>query len=226
MKELERSRRHDPEVDFEVSVRVFQTPYGVLGIYDTDRPTLRQILLNHPAIEEYGYWNNTDPEEDVSEAEWAMRGTAWTWVIAQGGNTGSVAEVGTRVLLSDRLTATLAAPTPEEIAAQMPTPGDRARRFAYARAVEEIVEAADGSVNARTVFGLYAEALASLKTPAGQARIAEHEAWVRSRLSPVLTAAHVRDGFVPSAPPRAELTSAGEAPTSRAAGATARARRV
>jgi hypothetical protein len=220
MKEIERTRRRDPEVDFECTIRVMPTPHGVLGIYDTERTALEDLILAHPQIEAYGYWDNTDPDENVSEADWATRETAWEWVIEHWGGTGSVAELGTRVTLSDRLTATLAVPTPDEVAAQMPTVAHRTRRLAQTRALEEAVADSGASVTAHTAMGLYRDALKGPKTPEGQERLASHEAWVKERLVPAITTAHILEGLTPAtgpaiAPPVETRGRAAPRPSSR-----------
>ena len=38
----------------------------------------RELLLQAGVVSAYGYWDNSDPDEDVSEAEWDERARAWT----------------------------------------------------------------------------------------------------------------------------------------------------
>jgi hypothetical protein len=37
-----------------------------------------ELLIESGVVTEYGYWNNTDPEEGVSEEDWAIREKAWS----------------------------------------------------------------------------------------------------------------------------------------------------
>ena len=36
-----------------------------------------EFMDDDPRLEEFGYWNNADPPEDVSSQKWAWRGTVW-----------------------------------------------------------------------------------------------------------------------------------------------------
>jgi hypothetical protein len=35
------------------------------------------------ALEDFSYWNNTDPDEDVTEEEWEARGNVWSYFTAE-----------------------------------------------------------------------------------------------------------------------------------------------
>lgn len=55
---------------------------GVL-VY-TERSELSDAFQALPQVEAYGYWNNTDQPDDVSDAEWADRRTFWDRVLGDG----------------------------------------------------------------------------------------------------------------------------------------------
>lgn len=67
-----------PDIDCEVSVTVFPasrtTWYGILF---TEWNEARTRWFRHPAIHEYGYWNNTDRPDRCSEREWDARRRVW-----------------------------------------------------------------------------------------------------------------------------------------------------
>jgi len=66
--------------DFWFEVLLFENRAGgnpLLMIYSEDG-AYRARLLEAGIAEEYGYWDNADPEEDLSEAEWEERKLAWS----------------------------------------------------------------------------------------------------------------------------------------------------
>ncbi len=73
-------RRHDPN-RFELSFgRDPQTGrFGVLRF--ADEATLIDAFDAIPEVEEYGYWNNTDRPDDVTEDQWDQRREFWDRVL-------------------------------------------------------------------------------------------------------------------------------------------------
>lgn len=72
-------RRRDPEVDFEVELKIWYCEHldAYLGIVGTELPGLHSILLAKGIAASYGYWDNTDPDERVSHRAWKQRAKAW-----------------------------------------------------------------------------------------------------------------------------------------------------
>lgn len=50
----------------------------VLSIIYTEQNAYREHFKNHPLIEYYGYWDNTDADENCSEEEWEQRKKDWS----------------------------------------------------------------------------------------------------------------------------------------------------
>lgn len=48
-------------------------------------PECVKLLFEHPKIEMFGYWDSTDPEEDVSEKDWELRGKIWNKIFQNSG---------------------------------------------------------------------------------------------------------------------------------------------
>ena len=40
-----------------------------------------EILQEHPGLEKYGYWNNTDAPEDMDPREWTRRSKVWDEIL-------------------------------------------------------------------------------------------------------------------------------------------------
>ena len=67
------------ELDFNVRLTAFALPDGrFLGIPYVENDVLRKALLDTPEVQEYGYWDNVDKPDNVSDEEWEQRETDWT----------------------------------------------------------------------------------------------------------------------------------------------------
>lgn len=69
------------ELNFAYDVVLYQNAAGgnplVLVFGDNTREYI-SLLVESGVVTNYGYWNNTDPEEGVSEEEWNDREKAWS----------------------------------------------------------------------------------------------------------------------------------------------------
>lgn len=78
------TRRRDPDVDFEVVFRLWlsrDTGTFIGYVMAESASDFRQLLMEAGLADEYAYWNNTDPEDGVTEEEWEHRGKVWDNVI-------------------------------------------------------------------------------------------------------------------------------------------------
>ena len=67
----------EDDADYDVNVCVFPLENKMLAIYYAHNDELYSILKANPAFSDYGYWNNTDKPDDVSEEEWEQRKIDW-----------------------------------------------------------------------------------------------------------------------------------------------------
>lgn len=70
-----------PALDTDFELVFFPDGDRFLGIAFVDHRTWFEEWLKQPGVSEYGYWDNTDPLEDVSPQEWAQRGESWERVL-------------------------------------------------------------------------------------------------------------------------------------------------
>lgn len=71
--------------DLDVSVALASTSnHTVIGILFCGNDRLRRKFFSLPAVVEYGYWDNSDPPEDVSNLEWNKRRGQWNEVLRDG----------------------------------------------------------------------------------------------------------------------------------------------
>lgn len=68
---------YDGDFDMDVKVVVMPIPGKLLGIYYIKNPSLEKTFLEREEIAEYGYWNNVDKPDKVSDEEWDMRKEDW-----------------------------------------------------------------------------------------------------------------------------------------------------
>ncbi len=75
--------RREPLIDCDAEISLWIRPTGgrVLGMVQEERLGVRDVLIALPGFEDYAYWNNTDPDENVSSRAWRARGRAWDEVL-------------------------------------------------------------------------------------------------------------------------------------------------
>ncbi|MNR71416.1 hypothetical protein D3C71_20310 [compost metagenome] len=73
------TRHRDPAVDFEVTFTLWHCRRldNYIGVVAAESKEPRELLLASRVAREYGYWNNTDKPENLSDREWANRASAW-----------------------------------------------------------------------------------------------------------------------------------------------------
>lgn len=74
---VKQTKRRDPDVDFEFELTFFPLHGCILGIYYCEHKDLARLWMQQPFVQEYGYWDNTDPADGVSEQEWSAREENW-----------------------------------------------------------------------------------------------------------------------------------------------------
>ena len=75
MRQLKDSRLGDPHQLSVTFIRDQETGRILALLYAGS--AIEEVFTGQPEVEEYGYWNNADPPEHVTEAEWEEREGAW-----------------------------------------------------------------------------------------------------------------------------------------------------
>lgn len=78
-REFKKQPYRDPFYDLRFEAIVFLTD-PMLAIFIGENKAMRGIFENHKEVEYYGYWNNSDPQEGVTEAEWEQREKDWEFL--------------------------------------------------------------------------------------------------------------------------------------------------
>jgi|AntRauTorcE11897_2_1112592.scaffolds.fasta_scaffold00078_73 hypothetical protein len=74
------SKRHvrlPPDEASDYSVAIGIVDGYTLAMFFFDDRTSEKIFLDHPQVQYFGYWNNADPDENVTEQEWSLRKDLW-----------------------------------------------------------------------------------------------------------------------------------------------------
>ena len=74
------SRRHvvlpeNEATNYDIAIGIVDG--YTLGMYFFDDRETEKIILHHPQVQYFGYWDNNDPDENVTEQEWALREELW-----------------------------------------------------------------------------------------------------------------------------------------------------
>lgn len=77
-REVRRSQQRNPAVDFQCEVTIHPVNKDtVLGIIFSEQKDIIDSLLANDWVEEFGYYDNADKPEDISEEDWTARGALW-----------------------------------------------------------------------------------------------------------------------------------------------------
>lgn len=82
IKVIEERQIRDPFVDYDCSLVLFPHKNRIYGIIYTEQKKIRELWSNKKFVKGYGYWNNTDPEDNVTDKEWKERGEIWDKILS------------------------------------------------------------------------------------------------------------------------------------------------
>ncbi|WP_186214691.1 hypothetical protein [Burkholderia gladioli] len=80
------SRERDPDVDLDVTLTCWLSPYlgEVIGIpFGELDSQVQHMLKDTGVVTDYAYWDGVDPDDDVPRQEWSRRKVAWGEVMAR-----------------------------------------------------------------------------------------------------------------------------------------------
>lgn len=82
VKKLHRNARHTfSDLDFAYDVLLYKNAAGgnpLILVFGENARHYRELLISAGVVEDYGYWDNSDEDEDVSPEEWETRKIAWS----------------------------------------------------------------------------------------------------------------------------------------------------
>ena len=75
---------HSDDYDYSISVGTHDGIIVALPFFSNDDYALSKFF-NHPNVSPFPYWDNTDPDDTVSEQEWKQRKLIWDAVLGNSG---------------------------------------------------------------------------------------------------------------------------------------------
>jgi hypothetical protein len=74
---IKKTGERDPLHDYSFEVEIIPIKNKILLMPFTERRELIKLLSRQKYLKFYGYWNNTDPDENCTEKEWEQRHKDW-----------------------------------------------------------------------------------------------------------------------------------------------------
>lgn len=78
---VRKTQRRDPAVDFQFDVSIMPFEGRIYGITFTEQNDWRRMWMAKPFVEEFGYWNNTDAPDDMTNESWEERERIWNSIL-------------------------------------------------------------------------------------------------------------------------------------------------
>lgn len=85
VREIKKTQRRDPAVDFECELWLFPYKEQTLVIPNAEARELQSWFDNLPFVEDYAYWDNSDPDDNVDKKIWKQRERDWNKVLPGAG---------------------------------------------------------------------------------------------------------------------------------------------
>lgn len=83
--EIRKTQRRDPAVDIGCELWLFPLKDKTLVLVNSEAKDLREWFDKLPFVEDYSYWNNTDPDENVDKRTWKQRERDWNKALPGSG---------------------------------------------------------------------------------------------------------------------------------------------
>lgn len=190
---VEKTKRRDPECDFHFEICIIPIKDKVLILPYTEQIELMNLIKNQKYIKSYGYWNNTDPDDEVSDEEWEQREEDWNDALP---GIGIPSENGFTVQLHPPYLYVKFRPPKAKILEYMPEYKNRVRRHAFrlawSKMTRRLIKAEKKKKDGRDEMICCMKASSDVKdTPEGRALLKETTKFVRSRIPKIITEEHL-----------------------------------
>ena len=96
--DIQRTKHRDPGFDYECTACFFPLEDRILCTFYSERKEFTEIWEAQEKVTEFGYWNNTDRPDGVTQDQWDERGDVWGNAL---GKTGVPAQEGFVFTFSD-----------------------------------------------------------------------------------------------------------------------------
>lgn len=184
-RKIEQTMKRDPDFDFNCEIVLIPGKRKIYMLFYAENKAYWEMLETFPEVQEYLYWDNTDPPDGFTWSRWKRRGAEWDRIL-------SVHKSGVPSLCG--FTANLVTNgyiTPEipQVLALMPTLEQRVKYLAWHKVFRQVIKEfnAEAEVESAESVGLYFKAREYLSTDQGKALLKGEEQRLAGILQPVFT---------------------------------------
>lgn len=85
IKEIHITHRRNPAYDYEFDICFIPIDNAVLALLYTEQKNLTEMWENCQHVSEYGYWNNEEQDESITDEEWEQRRIDWDIALGSSG---------------------------------------------------------------------------------------------------------------------------------------------
>jgi len=135
IRRMRKTNQRDPIIDFEVSMAIIPIPMKMLGIIYTEQAEFQQLWFDKPFVKEYGYWNNTDKPDELTNRQWDRRRKDWDIALEHFGGIPSM-----NGFSIDCTTKYTGRPDADEILKLIPAHSKRAESVAKAKMFDDHIK--------------------------------------------------------------------------------------
>lgn len=162
---IDREGLRDPEADFGLEIVLLRSAGDVLLLVNTERTAWEEAAMSELVAEPFGYWDNTDPPEDIEARDWDARRRLWNDALSADPHARPAFAGLTARLSETRIEAVPAS----AVALHVPTLDDRVMRTARTIARARILARhALSDVPTSRIFRALAEADREMESPEGR----------------------------------------------------------
>lgn len=188
--EVQRTNYRDNEVDVDANVVYIPLEDKTLALFYAEQSEMKDLWEKEEGVSYYGYWNNTDPDEDCTEEEWEQRKIDWDKALP--GYTlpleaGLIAEFVKGYPSRSELSS-------ERILSKIPSAKVRANTIAKEKVRNEKFKQLEEQGIERG-YEIVSQAAEWIQTEEGKQRIQEVAKNIEEKLFPVLTKEHLSTSY-------------------------------
>lgn len=85
IREIQLTQRRNPAYDYEFNICFIPIDNAILALLYTEHKELTDLWENCQYVKEYGYWNNEEQSEDITDEEWEQRRIDWDIALGESG---------------------------------------------------------------------------------------------------------------------------------------------
>lgn len=178
---IKQTMKRDPVYDLDCEMVLIPGKRKIHMLFYAENKAYYEMLETFPEIQEYPYWDNTDPPDDVTRKQWRKRGKEWDKALsAHRSEIPSLCGFTADLVVTGRIM-----PRVPQILASMPTFEQRVEHYAWKEALKQVFHSQETTES--TKRDLYFKALEHLRTDEGKAMLEKEKQRLAKILQPFYT---------------------------------------